>query len=193
MFAFYADEQMTMPAAQPLPVIYNGAQSKDFVLYFGSPNRNATLTPAAGAGANVVLSPADLLAVWAPNTYYNAGDLVRPVSNNGVMYRCSVAGTSGAETPPWGTTLGGTTLSGSAVFIHNGVPFVPGGVKMALSAAGLDTAMGGGSLSLGAAVAGGAAIAVHLRVSISDATLRSDATDPSVGININNCIITTTS
>ena len=53
--------------------------------------------------------------------------------------------------------------------------------------------MGGGSLSLGAAVAGGAAIAVHLRVSNSDATLRSDATDPAVGININNCIVTTTS
>lgn len=44
---------------------------------------------------------------WATGTAYRVGDLVRPTSGNGFVYRCIAAGTSHASTEPtWPTTVG---------------------------------------------------------------------------------------
>ena len=44
---------------------------------------------------------------WATGTVYAVGDVVRPVSGNGHLYKCIIAGTSHASTEPtWTTTKG---------------------------------------------------------------------------------------
>jgi hypothetical protein len=44
------------------------------------------------------------------------GAFVRPATPNNYVYKCTTAGTSGSSAPTWGTTPGGTTSDGSAVW-----------------------------------------------------------------------------
>lgn len=53
---------------------------------------------------------------WSASTAYALNDYVVPTTGNGRLYKCTTAGTSGASEPTWGTTKGGTTTSGTAVF-----------------------------------------------------------------------------
>ena len=55
---------------------------------------------------------------WAASTAYGLGDRVIPTmpNANGYFYECTTAGTSGASEPTWGTTPGGTTSDGTAVW-----------------------------------------------------------------------------
>jgi hypothetical protein len=43
--------------------------------------------------------------VWTATTAYTAGQLVRPITTNGLIYVCTVAGTSAGSEPTWMTTL----------------------------------------------------------------------------------------
>ncbi len=52
---------------------------------------------------------------WAATTAYAAGDVVRPVTGNGHLFRCTVAGTSGGTEPTWVTTSGRETADGATV------------------------------------------------------------------------------
>jgi hypothetical protein len=46
---------------------------------------------------------------WAGSTAYAVGDIVRPTTGNGHLYRCIVAGTTASSEPTW------TTVSGQVV------------------------------------------------------------------------------
>lgn len=50
------------------------------------------------------------------STAVTVGQTTVPATSNGRMYRCSTAGTTGASEPTWGTTDGGTTTDGGAVW-----------------------------------------------------------------------------
>jgi hypothetical protein len=52
----------------------------------------------------------------ANSTAYNVGDVIRPATGNGFLYRCVTAGTSAGTTTTLGTTLGASTTDGTAVF-----------------------------------------------------------------------------
>lgn len=52
----------------------------------------------------------------ANSTAYAVGDVYRPASANGFLYRCVVAGTSAAAPPTFGLVLGGSTADGTATF-----------------------------------------------------------------------------
>ena len=63
----------------------------------------------------------NLLKLWpetsARNTAYTLGDVVKPTTYASHSYKCTTAGTSHATVEPtWGTTNGGTTTDGTAVF-----------------------------------------------------------------------------
>jgi len=50
------------------------------------------------------------------STAYVVGDVYRPASANGFLYRCVVAGTSASSPPTFSTVLGRETADGTAVF-----------------------------------------------------------------------------
>ena len=55
-------------------------------------------------------------ATVARSTAYTTSQMVKPPTPTGFWYRCSTAGTTAATAPTYGTTLGGTTTDGTAVF-----------------------------------------------------------------------------
>ncbi len=62
--------------------------------------------------------------VWSATTVYTvrpvgdagAGSVVRPTTENGRHFKCTVAGTSGGSEPAWDTTIGNTTVDGSVTW-----------------------------------------------------------------------------
>lgn len=58
----------------------------------------------------------DAYAPWTPSVARLVGDLRVPIARNGLVYRVTVAGTSGATEPTWPTTLGLTVLDGGVTW-----------------------------------------------------------------------------
>lgn len=68
------------------------------------------------ASKTITYTPANSWGTaWAATTAYNVGDVVRPVTGNGHLFRCVVAGTSGGTEPTWVTTAGRETADGATL------------------------------------------------------------------------------
>jgi len=64
-------------------------------------------------------------SAWAATTAYVVGDYVEPTTPDGNVYKCTVAGTSGATEPsPWNTTEGATTTDGTVTWTAYAIPTV---------------------------------------------------------------------
>jgi len=61
---------------------------------------------------------------WGATTAYDVGDLVRPGSANGYIYRCIIAGTSGGSEPTWTTTVGRDLTDNTATWENVGTQYV---------------------------------------------------------------------
>lgn len=63
-------------------------------------------------------------ASWATqranSTAYTVGDIVRPTSSNGYVYRCAVAGTSAGSAPTYPTVIGTTVADGGVTWVCEG-------------------------------------------------------------------------
>jgi hypothetical protein len=66
--------------------------------------------------------------IWAPVTVYVTGQIVRPITPNGQLYRCITGGTSGASVPSF-PAEGLTVTDGSVTWAAVG----PGGISLAAS------------------------------------------------------------
>ena len=54
------------------------------------------------SGKSVTYTPANSWTqIWTPSTPYVVGQVVRPVTGNGQLFQCVVAGTSGSSQPTW--------------------------------------------------------------------------------------------
>lgn len=53
---------------------------------------------------------------WAGTTAKSQGDIVEPTTPNGLVYICTVAGTTGGSEPTWPTILGGTVTDGTVTW-----------------------------------------------------------------------------
>lgn len=76
----------------------------------------------AGGGGLAISSPTmtytaanSWALTWTASTAYTVGQVIRPATGNGFLYRCIVAGTTDATTPTFLTVLGGTTNETGAV------------------------------------------------------------------------------
>lgn len=62
---------------------------------------------------------------WAAGTAYVVGDVIRPTTGNGYLYKCIIAGTSHATTEPtWTTTAGQVNTDGTVTWANAGVSIV---------------------------------------------------------------------
>ena len=60
-------------------------------------------------------------AGWAPATVYTLGSIIS--DSNGNLQEVTTAGTSGATTPAWATTIGGTTTDNTVTWTLRGIGF----------------------------------------------------------------------
>lgn len=56
------------------------------------------------------------ITVHAVSTVYEVGAFVRPSTPNNYIYKCTTAGTTNSSAPTFGTSVGGTTADGAAVW-----------------------------------------------------------------------------
>ena len=61
-------------------------------------------------------SPLNTEVAWAATTAYSIIQAVRPSTPNGLLYTCSVAGTSAGTEPTWPTTYGDTVVDGGVTW-----------------------------------------------------------------------------
>ena len=186
-FQFFTNEQMT----SPLPIVngkpimrveFNGAESKQGVLYFGSPLLGRQLTvQAASTDTNVKLNVAEANQAWQATKAVLSGQIVQP--ENGFMYRATKGGTTGATAPVWPTTPDTGIDDGTTRWVNIGKAFDMSEFKLAASESGLTSGLT--VLNLPATINSGTAIPVWFKATNTDAYLRSDATDPIIRIQIN--------
>ena len=55
-------------------------------------------------------------AAWAASTAYSVDDIVKPITENGYLYRCTVGGTSDSSEPSWPTTFSTTVTDGGVTW-----------------------------------------------------------------------------
>lgn len=186
-FQFYTDEQMTapLPIENGKPVLrieFNGAETKQGVLYFGSKLLGRQLTPqASSSDTNVKLLVAEANQAWVASKNVVAGQIVQP--ENGFMYKASKGGTTGTTAPVWPTTPDMAVDDGTTRWVNIGKAFDISEFKLASSESGLTSGLT--VLNLPATINSGTAIPVWFKATNTNAYLRSDATDPIVRIQIN--------
>ena len=186
-FKFWLDEQMTipLPIVNGMPIMrieFNGAESKQGVLYFGSPLLGRQLTvQAASTDINVKLNVAETNQAWQASKPVLSGQIVQP--ENGFMYRATKGGTTGAASPVWPITPDMAIDDGTTRWVNIGKAFDISEFKLALSESGLTSGLT--IVNLPAVINSGAAIPVWFKATNTDAYLRSDATDPIIRIQIN--------
>ena len=86
--------------------------SIDIPYFCGTANLSAAPTAA------LYKTEVNSLYAFVANVSYTpvTGDYYMPTTPNGYMYQVTTAGKAGAEPSTWGTTVGGTTKTGDAVF-----------------------------------------------------------------------------
>ena len=186
-FKFWLDGAMTnaLPIVNGKPVLrieFNGAESKQGVLYFGSPLLGRQLTvQASSTDTNVKLNAAEANQAWQSSKAVVSGQIVQP--ENGFMYRATKGGTTGTTAPAWPTTPDMAVDDGTTRWVNIGKAFDMSEFKLASSEAGLTSGLT--VLNLPATINSGTAIPVWFKATNTDAYLRSDATDPIIRIQIN--------
>ncbi len=58
---------------------------------------------------------------WAASTAYTTDTWVKPITSNGMVYECTIAGTSGGSEPTWPTTEGDTVVDNQVTWTCRGV------------------------------------------------------------------------
>lgn len=92
-------------------------------------NELSTASGYTSGGATVTGSFALTVAnSWAStaavSTAYTVGQVRRPSTGNGFLYRCVVAGTSGGSAPTWPTVYGTTVADGSVTWLNIGAAVI---------------------------------------------------------------------
>lgn len=159
-------------------------------LFFGSTIVNRIIQAKSNPGVDqIVLSIADVLPIWTANTVMSLGNAVQPTSSNTYRYTCSTAGTTDVSTEPspWPTTIGATITDGSVVWTCTGKKHPVSEVKLALTEAGLTSAVAGDSLNLGTVIQSLSANAISIWIKRTNTitTVESTGSIPDIGLQLN--------
>ena len=188
-FGFYSDEQMTVPFnGSELSFVIGENQERQGVFYIGSPNDTVKLQTELNAGVdNIQISPQFNLSRIQRETEYallNCNDYLL----NDFVYRLKTAGTTAATAPTFPQSIGSTVSDGSAVWQCVSEAQKVSDIRLALSEAGLDTALAGAAVQLGNTIVGGTAIAVYYRFTNSIQNVFNSFNCPQLCVAINDCI-----
>lgn len=61
------------------------------------------------------------IQIWAANTIYNAGDIIRPTVPNGHLYQVPIIGRSGATQPVWSIQRSSSVVDSGITWIECGI------------------------------------------------------------------------
>ncbi len=197
-FKFYTDSGLSSAFGGLLQVLHYTDLSdnpQDFTLYFGSTNSTRRLEANSNPGVDqITLTPTDALEDWDTATAYALGDLVEPTTPNGLVYKCTTAGTSHASVEPtWPTVgIGSTVADGTCVWTLQGDRHELTEITLALDSGDLGTNTPGDPLDIGTQLDGGTgnAIPIYIRVTNAVTTVRNNTDDPELTVNINEVVET---
>lgn len=192
-FKLWADEAMTTEAGTVLngqkkqDIDFNAVgEVKNLLFYFGSKTAGRKLQTVAAPGvADIAITPTDILPNRQNNTAYALNMLLEPATDNGFVYRVIAAGTSASAEPAYPQGVGSEVLDGSVRLQNIGRKHEVGSIRLALSAAGLNTATAGAALPLGKTLNSGAALALHVRVTNAVADFYNATGYPMLALEIN--------
>jgi chitodextrinase len=194
-FGLWNDDQLTSPFSGTLSAVnYTDFSDnpQDFVLYLGSPSEETKLQALSNPGIdNLVLTPTDILQEWEADTVYTEGTIVQPVGGNGLIYKCTTAGTSDSSEPSWPTSgIGSTVVDNTAIWTLYAAHHPSTEIKLALTSGELGSATGGASLAVGPTVLGGVdnLVEINIRLTNTVATVSNNAGNEEIGIYMNAAI-----
>jgi len=166
---------------------------QDIQLWFGSNTAGRQLQAQSNPGTDqIALTPTDILPEWVASTAYSLGDTAEPTVDNTYRYSVTVAGTSSGTEPTWPTSIGSTVVDGTVTWQCIAKTHQPTEIKLAATAAGLDSAVAGDPLNLGTTLTAGVgnAVEVNIRVTNAVTTVSSNAGNPELSLFINSVIET---
>jgi len=193
-FKLYTDSGLTTPYGGTTTLTHESDLSdnpQDLQLWFGSPLSSRKLEAQSNPSVDqVTLTPTDILPEWVASTAYSLGDTAEPTVDNTYRYKVTTAGTSGGTEPTWPTSIGSTVVDGTVTWVCISKTHQPTEIKLATTAAGLDAAVAGAALNLGATINGGVANAVEVNIRITNAvtTVSSNVGQPELALYINSVI-----
>lgn len=191
-FKLYTDSSLTIPFSNLYQLTHESDLSDNpqtFTLYFGSATANRILYATSNPGIDqITITPTDTLPVWVAATAYTLGQTRAPTVSNTYRYEVTTAGTSHAVTQPtWPTTIGSIVSDGTVIWtcVSKYHPITE--VKLALTEAGLGTAVAGAALDLGTSISSLAAnkVTIWVRVTNTVTTVESNTGTPEIGVYIN--------
>lgn len=195
-FKFYTDSGLTTPLGTLKTYTHNTNLSdnpQDLTIYFGSTDSTVQLQATSNPGIDdIVLTPTDTLEDWEAATSYSLGDLIEPTTPNGLVYKCTTAGTSHATTEPtWPTSgIGSTVADNTVVWTLMGARHEVTEIKLSLTSMGLGSATPGAPLNLGHTILGGVAgaLPIYMRITNAVTTVRNNTPDPELALYLNEVI-----
>jgi hypothetical protein len=175
-FKFYADAGLTtVVSARTIAHFVTGANDpQDFVFYYGSTEASSKVGAESNPGVDqITVNITNATPVWSASAAKVVNDRVRTTAKNGYRYKVQSitgGGLTGASQPTWPTPIGATVVDNQVTWINEGKVHESTEIKLALSNAGLATAIAGASLALGTVINSGSANAIAVHMRIDDAT-----------------------
>ena len=194
-FKLYTDTGLTVLFTGILQVTHEtdlSDGSQDFVLYLGSMTASRKLEASSNPGVDqVTVTPTDSIDDWVTVTAYTLGKYIEPTTPNGLKYKCTTAGTTGASEPTWPTSgIGSTVADGSVVWTLLGSRHETTEIKLAATSGALGAAVAGDPLDLGTLINTGSANRKEINIRVTNAvtTVNNNTGQAEIGININEVI-----
>ena len=190
-FKFYSNSALTTLAPATVQLTHQSDFSdnpQDFRVWFGSPIAGRRLQANSNPGVtNITITPTQILPERLSEEEYTLGQSIRVGS---FRYIVQTAGTTAASAPTFPTAIGSTVLDGSVLWRCVAAARTASEVKLALTQAGLDTAVAGAPLVIGTELLSGAANAVEVwaRVTNAVSTVSSNSAQPEISRRINQVI-----
>lgn len=185
-FGLYTDEEMTMPATGLSFVFNQENNTRQGVLYFGSPDSNIALQTVNNQGVdNVILSPIQSLGQPERDTALNIGQCF--IVNN-IVFQCVEAGVTASNTVSYPSYVGAVATDGTATLNAIYTAHRPSEIKLALSEPALENATAGGALQLGNTIQGGAAIAIYYSITNGVEQVSDTGAFANICIALNDCV-----